>query len=224
MLAKTDRRGYKTVMLVCAQGGCGSSTVTTNLALSLAYNGRRVLVLDANFRRPSIHRLFSLPAAPGLIEVIRGTATIDQVIVRKDEPRFDVLPVGDAKEAPPEVMESPAFRQLLAQLESRYDIILIDAPPALLTSESQLLARHVDAVAVVVRAMKDRRGTVGRMLRQLEGQRADVLGVILNGVRSSVGGYFRKNYQDFYRYRDQLRPSRAARGKAAVAAAKPDEA
>ncbi len=207
ILARADRRGYKTLMLVCAQGGCGSSTIASNLALSMAYNGKRVLVLEVNFRRPIQHSIFETAAKPGLIEVLRGTAKLEDAIVHKNEPRLDVLPVGDSKDAPPELLDSPAFRQLLTQLESRYDIILIDAPPALITSESQHLARHVDAVVIVIRALKDQRGTVSRMMRQFEGQRADVLGIILNGVRSSAGGYFRKNYEEFYRYREAVRPT-----------------
>lgn len=220
ILARVDRRGYKTLMIVCAQGACGTSTVTNNLALSLAYNGKRVLVLDANFRRPVQHELFGARSTPGLVEVLRNTATLDEALVHKEDPKLDILPVGDAKDAPPEVMESPAFRQLLAHLEGRYDLILIDAPPGLLTSESQLLSRHVDAVAVVVRAARDKRGAVGRLLRQLEGHRADVLGLVLNGVRSSVGGYFRQSYEEFYRYRQEVQPGgKSAKGKAAPAAA-----
>jgi capsular exopolysaccharide synthesis family protein len=222
ILARADRRGYKTLMLVCPQGGCGSSTIASNLALSMAYNGKRVLVLEVNFRRPIQHQIFDAPAHPGLIEVLRGTTKLEDALVHKDEPRLDILPVGDAKDAPPELLDSPAFRQLLAGLESKYDIILIDAPPALITSESQHLARYVDAVAIVVRAMKDQRGTVGRMLRLFEGQRADVLGVVLNGVRSSAGGYFRKNYEEFYRYREAAgRPGRAVTGLRPAPAATP---
>ena len=98
------------------------------------------------------------------------------------------------------MLEGTAFRALLGRLESEYDLILIDAPPALLTSDSQLLAKHVDAIGVVVNAGVDKRGMIERMLGKLDGQRADVLGLILNGVRSAAGGYFRKSYQDFYRY------------------------
>src|SRR5690606_33866781 len=93
-------------------------------------------------------------------------------------------------------------RGLLGDLETQYDLILIDAPPALVASECQLLAKHVDAIAPVVRAHKEKRGMISRMLRQLDGYRADVLGIVLNGVRSAAGGYFRKSYQEFYDYRE----------------------
>lgn len=219
ILARIDRRGYKTLMVVGAQPGSGTSAVVNNLALSLAYNGRRVLVLEVNLRRPAQQRLFDTPLKPGLVDVLRGGATLEQAIVHKSEPKLDVLPVGEIADAPPELLESPAFRQLLGQLESRYDLVLIDAPPALLTSESQLLSRHVDAVVAVVRAMQDKRGLVGRMLRQLDGHRADLLGVIVNGVRSSTGGYFKKNYEAFYKYRQEAGGRTGSRDRAAEALA-----
>lgn len=201
LLSRMDRRGYKTLLIVGAQPGAGVSAVTANLAASLAFNGRRVLVLDANFRRPSQHRQFDInPDAPGLADVLNGRASADDVIVHVTEPDIDILPAGTTAAAYPEQLEGPAFRSLLANLEARYDIILIDAPPALLTSDASLLAKQVDAIAIVVRAMQQKRGMIERMLRQLDGHRGDVLGIILNGVRASAGGYFRKSYKAFYEY------------------------
>jgi Mrp family chromosome partitioning ATPase len=112
------------------------------------------------------------------------------------------MPTGQAASSPPELLEGPGFRSFLGEMEAEYDFVIIDTAPALLTSDSQLLAKHVDAIVVVVRAGVDKRGMVSRMLSRLDGQRADVLGVILNGVKTSAGGYFRKSYEAFYNYRD----------------------
>jgi polysaccharide biosynthesis transport protein len=201
LVTRMDRRGYKTLMVTCARPQSGVSSVVSNLAVSLALNGRKVLVLDANLRRPAQHRLFDAPAEPGLVEVLQGAVPVEQALVHKTNPDVDVLPAGATRDVPPEVLESQAFRSLLSQMESRYDIILIDAPPALLASDCQMLAKQADAVAIVVRAMAEKRGMVGRLLRQFDGLRAENLGIILNGARSSAGGYFRENYQQFYRYR-----------------------
>ncbi|MEM8783211.1 MAG: polysaccharide biosynthesis tyrosine autokinase [Planctomycetota bacterium] len=200
VLSRMDRRGYKTLVLVAAQPEAGTSSVAQNLAASLAHNGRRVLIIDANFRRPSQHDLADAPNARGLVDVLRDQAEVEDVIHTHPELSLSVLTSGQAGEAPPELLEGANFRSLLGRLESEYDVVLIDAPPALLTSDAQLLAKHVDAIAVVVRADKDKRGMVERMLAKLDGQRADVLGVILNGVQSAAGGYFRKSYEDFYNY------------------------
>ncbi|MEM1445494.1 MAG: polysaccharide biosynthesis tyrosine autokinase [Planctomycetota bacterium] len=200
VLSRMDRRGYKTIVLVAAQPEAGTSSVAQNLAASLAYNGRRVLIIDANFRRPSQHDLADASNSRGLVDVLRDDVEVEDVIQTHPDLSLSVLTAGQASEAPPELLEGANFRSLLGRLESEYDVVIIDAPPALLTSDAQLLAKHVDAIAVVVRAGSDKRGMVERMLAKLDGQRADVLGIILNGVQSSAGGYFRKSYEDFYNY------------------------
>ena len=111
-----------------------------------------------------------------------------------------VLPTGNGNAAAPEHIEPQTFPRSVKGLRARYDIVLYDAPPALITSDAQMLARTVDAFALVSRAETDTRGMIQRMMRQLDGQRASLLGVILNGVRGTHGGYFRRSYQDFYSY------------------------
>ncbi|MEM6458022.1 MAG: polysaccharide biosynthesis tyrosine autokinase [Planctomycetota bacterium] len=202
VLSKMDRRGYKTLLCVAAQPGAGTSTVIQNLAASLAFNGRDVLIVDANFRRPLQHELMGCDNRRGLVDVLKGRAQPDDVVVAHRDMSLSLLPTGQAADAPPELLEGSAFRGLLGELETRYDVVLIDTPPALLTSDSQMLSKHVDAIAVVVNAGSDQRGMLGRMLNQLDGQRADVLGVILNGVKSAAGGYFRQSYEQFYQYRE----------------------
>lgn len=202
IMNKMDRRGYKTLMLVAAQPRSGTSSVVQNLATSLAFHGRNVAIVDANFRRPAQHRLFDLANEAGLVELLRGRRGVDSVIQKVDGLSVSVLTTGQAADAPPELLEGGAFRSVISELESSFDVVLIDAPPALLASDAQLLAKHVDAIVPVVRAVQDKRGMVERMVRRLSGQRADLLGMILNGVQSAAGGYFRKSYRDFYSYRE----------------------
>jgi len=203
VLSKMDRRGYKTLMVVSAKPSAGVSSIVQNLSASMALSGRRVLIIDANFRRPTQAALIGAGGGAGLVEYLRGDAggqDAASLIHKIDGTNQSLLPAGNSHGAQPELLENPAFREMLSQLEAEYDIILIDAPPALLTSEAQLLAKHVDAIALVARAGVDSRGMVQRILGQLDGQRADILGVILNGIRASAGGYLRKNFQEFHRY------------------------
>jgi len=202
ILAQMDHRGHKTLMLVGAQAACGVTALTNNLAVSLAQNGRKVLVLDANLRRPSQHELFGVAASPGLTDVLYDTESLKNAIVNREDPNLAILPAGQNHPIMPELFEGQAFRELLPRLESDYDLILVDAPPGLLASDSELLSKTMDAVVVVVRAMGEKRGMVTRMINQLGGHRADVLGVILNRAKTSAGGYFRESYEAFYRYRN----------------------
>ena len=108
--------------------------------------------------------------------------------------------------APPELLEGAACRSLLAELAKRYDMVLVDGPPAVLATDSTLIAKNVDATALVVRAMSEKRGQVGRIMQTMNDHKTAMIGVILNGVRSSAGGYFRKNYRDFFLKARKSRP------------------
>lgn len=201
LLTQMKRGGLKTIMVVGAQPECGVSSVLNNLAVSLSLDGRKVLVIDANFRRPMQHMLFTTRSAPGLMDVLQGGVSFDSAVVHLSEPNLDVLAAGNSQSISSESLEGAAFQSLMEMVSSKYDVVLIDAPPALLTSESLMMARQVNGVVAVVRASRDKRGMVARMLRELEAADANVLGVVLNGVQASAGGYFRKNYDEFHKYR-----------------------
>lgn len=201
ILGATQSSGLRVFMLVGPQPDSGASSVVNNLALSMAHDNRKVLVIDANFRKPDQHRLFGTVGRLGLSDVLTGHTTLEDAVAQLVDPAVDVLTAGAAASAAPELFESRTFIQLLEDCRSRYDVVLIDAPPALLTSEAQILSKYVDAIAVVVRAVRDQRGMVARMLRMLDGSNAVVLGIILNAVRANSGGYFRENYTAFRKYR-----------------------
>ncbi len=218
VLVKMDRRGYRTLLLTGTQPGVGTSVVTHNLAASLAHQGRKVVVVDANFRRPAQAELLDVPGGVGLVDVLKNRVSLRNALQRVPGMSLWVLPAGDCHDAAPELMEHQGFRDLLAELEGSFDVVVLDAAPALLTSEARLLTKHVDAVAVVVQAGRDARGMVQRTLKRLDGQRADVLGVVLNGVRAARGGYYRKSYRAFYDYhREAQAPDRRSEPIPAVA-------
>lgn len=203
VLSKIDRRGYKTLMMVSAKPGAGVTTSAHNLAVSCARSGRRVLLVDANFRRPSLAKLMSLTGQPGLAEVLSGDHPVEEIgshIQQSDVDGLALLPAGNTTYAAVELFESQRFRDLLAKLEAEYDLLIIDAPPCFLTSDAQLLSRHIDAMLLVSRAQSDTRGMLQRLYRELDGQRADILGVLLNGVEASVGGYMKRNFREFHEY------------------------
>jgi len=218
VLSKIDRRGYKTLMIVSAKPGAGVTNVAQNLAASCALSGRRVLLIDANFRRPALAKLMGLNNQPGLAEILTNIKPIENanaLIQRSSTKGLDVLTAGNTDQAVVEMFESPRFRELMARLEADYDMLIIDTPPALLTSDAQLLSRHVDAMLLVSRAKIDTRGILQRLYRELDGQRADILGVVLNGVEAEVGGYLKRNFREFHDYSgpDRRTGERASSGR-----------
>ncbi|MHB1157900.1 MAG: GumC family protein [Phycisphaerales bacterium] len=217
VMNRMQRRRFRTLMVAGCEPSGGVTAVTINLACSLALNDRKVLVIDANFRRPSLHTRFQLGQGPGLGDLLRGSAQIDAVVRATPVNNLDAITIGDAGDRILEALESDAFTQLLRKLEDRYELILIDAPPMSIVGDSRLLANRMDAVMLVVRAMQEKRGLVSRVMNQLANSRAEFMGLVLNGVRSSAGGYFRRNYQQFYEYQSSgSAPARPARRGAAA--------
>jgi len=201
LLREIGQHGHKTIMLTCSQAGAGVTAVAANLAASLAAQGKRVLVIDANFSRPGLHQAFQQPLSPGLVDVLEGDCPPERAIVDVDGHGLFLLPAGSTAAAFPEMLERKTFADLLSKAAERYDVVLIDTPPAFVASEAKLVAQRVDGIVVVARAAADKRGMLGRLMRELEGQRARVLGVVLNRARAAAGGYFRENFRAFYRYR-----------------------
>lgn len=211
LLEICGEHSHKAIMFVGAHADSGTSSTVANLATSLAMHGSRVLVIDADIRRPVQHRLLGATQGPGLVEVVAGSVAFSDAVQRPGDSDVDVLIAGDVRGSSPELLEQSSFRTLLEATKQKYDIVLIDTPPALLTSESSMLSRVVDGSVVVVRAMHDKRGTVARLLRQLGDQPAEVLGVVINDLRASHGGYLKRNYQAYYAYQgDRPRTSGAA--------------
>ncbi|MFN3167205.1 MAG: polysaccharide biosynthesis tyrosine autokinase [Phycisphaeraceae bacterium] len=222
VLSKMDRRGYKTLMVVSAKPGAGVTAVAQNLAASCALSGRRVLVIDANFRKPGVAQMMGVPNQPGLADLLCGDHDIDAAVELAHESStqgLSILPAGDSAKAAVELFENPRFRELMGRLESEYDLLIIDTPPALLASDAQLLSRHVDAMLLVSRARTDTRGMLQRLYRELDGQRADILGIVLNGVQASAGGYLKRNFREFHAYAgpDRRNAQRAPQPAAAPA-------
>ncbi|QDU70254.1 polysaccharide biosynthesis tyrosine autokinase [Mucisphaera calidilacus] len=200
LLGRMEQADHKSLLMTSPQASAGTTTIAHNLATSLAQNHRRVILLEANFRRPHLAALLGLDTDMGLANVLRGETPIENVTTKLDASGLDVVTAGKITGTVSDLFDGQNFANLIEQLKASYDLIILDAPPALLSSDSQLMARSVDAVAVVLRAGADKRGMADRMIRQLETGKAQVLGIILNWVQSSAGGYFRKNYKAYYDY------------------------
>ena len=179
----------------------GKTTTATNLAITLAAENKRVLLVDANFRRPALNRLFAREGMPaGLSNVLVGHNTAADVIHATDLEGLDVIDAGPTPPNPAVLLSSERMASFLASQRSYYDTVIIDGPPALLVTDARILASLVDGVILVVRAKETSRGLVGRMIRELRSPKINILGVLLNGVKPQKGGYFREAYDTYHRY------------------------
>ena len=183
----------------------GRTTVTLNLAAAIARGGRKVLVVDANFRQPAIRKLF--PACPegGLSSALVGQAAWRDM-VQELEPNLNVMSSGPLPPNPGELLGSEQMNTVLGEMVADYDQILFDAAPCLLVTDAAALSTLVDGVVLVVRAGANTSGIVQRTRETLTRIGAHVVGVVLNGVRTVAGGYLRKNYEAFYDYHERAKP------------------
>jgi Mrp family chromosome partitioning ATPase/uncharacterized protein involved in exopolysaccharide biosynthesis len=184
-----DASGLRSLAIVTANPGGGSTTVVSNLAASLHAIGRSVAVVDANLRRPRLASILGAdPDAPGLGDLLAG---------RQVEPQqahgVAVFGPGSPESRIYERLATDEMRRILARLRERYEIVIVDLPPTLVAGESMVVADCCDAAILVVRAEKDERGLVGKFIHQLQDTRAVMLGTVLMRPSHTVGGYFKKN-------------------------------
>ncbi|MGA2265329.1 MAG: polysaccharide biosynthesis tyrosine autokinase [Phycisphaerae bacterium] len=192
----------RTVLIASATPLDGRTTVALNLATAAARTGRRVLVVDTNFRQPMISQLFAQPAQEGISSALVGRKSWRDLVVEVESNLF-VLPAGTLPPNPAELLASDQMRTVIAEMSAEYDQILFDSAPCLVVTDAVGLSTMVDGVVLVVRAGANTHGIVLRARDMLLRVGAHILGVVLNCVIATPGGYLRKNYEAFYDYHEK---------------------
>jgi capsular exopolysaccharide synthesis family protein len=182
----------KTLLITSPAPGDGKTTLASNLAIAMAQAGNRILLLDADFRKPVQHRIFDLQKKIGLSSVLAGDATLEEAIQNTPIEGLQVLPCGPIPANPSEILNSQSFADLLDELAGRFDHVLLDSPPVMPVTDARILAAGCDATVLALRAEKStRKGAVyARDVLKSVGSR--ILGVVVNDVprRKGVYGYY----------------------------------
>jgi len=181
----------KFIQLTSATPSEGKSTASTNLATILAQGGARVLLIDADMRRPTIHQRFGLSSKTGLSTLLTGAITLENAVQQIPEiPNLDILVSGPMPPFPTEMLSSETMRQLLQHAGEIYTHVIIDSPPVLSVTDGVILARMADAVVLVIRHGKSSKHVVRRARDLLLRSGAPVTGVLLNAVDVSSPDYY----------------------------------
>jgi len=210
--AELSRQTAGQVLKACVQGSiksiaclsalpeAGTTAFVTNLADSVAASGRKVLVIDANFRRSHLAAAMGVdPASAGLGDLLRGRSTTSEVI-RSAEGGVDIVTAGSGENRVFELFSTPAFEAFLREVTERYDLVILDVPPVVVAGDALTIANRVDGTILIVRAFQEQRGLVQRVVSQLGDVRAQFVGAVLNRPRNTAGGYLRKNYEAMAAY------------------------
>jgi capsular exopolysaccharide synthesis family protein len=190
---------HQVIQITSPLPGDGKSTVAANLAVTIAKSGKRVLVLDADFRRPTIARLLGLPSDDrqhGLAAVIAGKVSVMEAARLTPIDNLYVLPVTERPRQPSELLSTPEFERVLEKLRAEFDMVLIDTPPLLAVTDPSVVAARVDAVLLTMRIRKGVQLAATRAMEMLKSHGANVVGVIINGLERRRGyDAFRYGYE-----------------------------
>ncbi len=196
LMYSASQPGLRVVVVTSASAGEGKTTTVSNLAVAFAQQGRRVVLVDSDLRRARIHDVFGLTLEPGLTDVLVGNATIEQGIRPSGIAGLSVIPAGTLPPNPLEFLGGERMHELLGSLRERFDVVLIDTPPVLVTADAALMGVQADGVVIVVRAGKSERVAARHAVEQIVHLGGRMLGAVLNDPDARTPRYGR--YGDYY--------------------------
>ncbi len=181
----------KLVQVTSASPADGKSTLAANLAVSIAQSGRKVALVDCDFRRPRVDKIFGIENKVGLSTMLAGDAELPDICQSCEVPNLTLIPSGLRPSNPAELLSSEQFSQALSMLREKFDYVIIDSPPVLAVSDPAVIAARVDGTLIALRLRHNDRALSTRALKMLSSINANVLGVVVIGVTGNGSSYGR---------------------------------
>lgn len=180
---------YKVIVVTSSDPGEGKSTTAGNLALSMAQDDKKVILIDCDLRKSSLHKKFKISNLVGLSDVIIGKIDLVKAVHRYNK-NLVLLTSGKIPPNPSEMLSSKTMGNLLETLKESFDYIILDTPPVQVVTDSQILSTKADGTILVVRSEKTKRESVQNAVNLLKKVNANIIGTVLNGVDSSRNKYY----------------------------------
>jgi len=196
VLFSSAQDGARSLVVTSTGPGEGKSMVASNLAISLAQAGQRVLLIDADMRKPKGHEIFGCKQEPGLSNVMVGSTKASDAVRKTTISGLWVLTAGRIPPNPAELLGSARFREFVSSLKAHFDWIIIDTPPVMAVTDSSLVAHHASGVVFVVGAEMTSHHAARRAVEQLQQANAKFVGAVLNRVDLKHNAYY---YSQYYR-------------------------
>ncbi len=205
----TDHGVPRSLLITSASPSEGKSTSSLALARNLAQLGKRVLLVDADLRNPSLHKLLSLKSEVGLSNLLSGASTLASAVQETDEERLHVMLAGPLPPNPAELLSGSKFISMLTVAAERYDHVIVDGPPVLGLADALILANSVESTLLMVSSAKTRTSTAQAALKRLLVARARVIGALLSKYDAQAAGYgYGYKYDAYYAYGNKPRLTR----------------
>ncbi len=210
--AAAGYQGMKAILVTSAGPSEGKTTTSVNLAISLAREGKSVVLVDSDLRRPSVHRIFGESREPGLTRVVLGTATLEDALISLPGQNLKLLASGPLPPDPIHVIRAPVFKAIIEELKASSDVVILDSSPLLAVADALVLAPMVDGVVMVVAARSTRRRALRSAVESLRNANPNVLGAVLNKVGGRRSDYYYYYYSQYDYYpRDGERANEASK-------------
>lgn len=190
----SQEQTLQVIMITSSQTGEGKSVTVSNLAVAYAQEGKKVLIIDADMRRSSLHEIFSLPNREGLSTVLRGKSNDGDVFQNTIIDNLYLLTSGPIPVNPSELLSSDAMQSLISIARQEFDIVLIDTPPILAVTDSAIVSAWCDAVVIVAAAGKVKRYHLKKAVEQMSHVNANMIGIVLNQANRNDQEVFYMKY------------------------------
>ncbi|MFQ5926207.1 MAG: GumC family protein [Terriglobia bacterium] len=204
VLLSTPERPRRSLLVTSAQPREGKTTISANLAISLAQLGQRVLLIEGDMRRPCIHKVFKIQNSAGLVSYLTGQQTWQALVAPTEVPGLDALVCGPVPPNPAELLSSERMRNLIRAAMAHYQFVIVDSPPLLNVADARILATLVEGLVLVVKAGSTPRDLVQRASMHVSDVGANILGIVLNSLDVRAEDYYYWYYRhDYYGSQDE---------------------
>ncbi len=186
----------RTILVTSTSPGEGKTTTLTNLAVAMAQDGKKVLVIDCDMRKPRIHKAFEISNQKGLSDILMKRCDVTEAIVRLEDVGLDVIPAGIIPDNPSELLNSASMKNFIENVRSIYEYVFVDTPPVIPVTDAMIMSRYIDGVVLVISHGNTQIDMAKNAVEQLRSVKANILGVTLNRIPVTDS----KAYYNYYYY------------------------
>ena len=190
----------KLIMVTSAVQGEGKTFVASNLAATIAQTGKKTLLIDCDFRKPRINKVFSVEKNPGLCNHLLGEVKLESIIKTTMVPNLSIVTCGNIPPNPAEIMHSAVMKKFCNEVRERFDMVIFDTPPSMTVTDAIVLSSIVDGVIITIKSGTSVKETIKRCISQITTNSGEMLGAVVNHVDISRGGYYYHYYAHYYKY------------------------
>ena len=188
----------KTIVITSSGSGEGKSTVMSNLAITMAESGKKVILVDCDLRKPSIHKKMGITNSVGLTNILVQDVKKQECVFATTVNNLYILTSGPVPPNPAELLGSKKMRNFIEELKSEFDLVLIDAPPVLAVTDAQILSTITDGVIFVASYGEAQKNALVDAKQLIDKVGGKILGIVFNKVPEAASGYYGKYYKGYY--------------------------